>query len=121
MPPRQFSRHTFTQQAEDMSDPKKVFLTDRTKFLYRDYLDNVIYVVQENDTLHRLASKFYNSLSDAPSFSASWLWWVIADFQPQPIHDPTIRLTQGQQLIIPSLRTVVDRILNPEFRRREGL
>jgi LysM repeat protein len=70
-----------------------------------------VYVVSEGDTLHGIAAKFYPSLGVLPRISAANLWWVIADFQPNPIHDPTIKLVAGQRLIIPSTRTVVNDIL----------
>lgn len=121
MPPRQFSRHSFTLQFDDNSTPKRVLLADRGKFRFLDLPDNIIHPVVQNDTLHRLAARYYSVLSDPPEFSPAELWWVIADFQPKPIHDPTILLAPGSQLVVPSLRTVQDKILNPEFRRRAGL
>ncbi len=56
---------------------------------------------------------------------AAQLWYVIADFQvaddgtPAPIHDPTIALKPGSKLVIPSLRTLDEEILN-EARRQEN-
>jgi hypothetical protein len=49
----------------------------------------------------------------------SGLWWIIADFQPDPIHDPTVRLTPGRTLYIPSLRTVQEEVFSDK-RRKEG-
>ena len=121
MPPRSMSRHSFTVQFDTATSPRRVILADREKFRFVDWNDNIVHVVTQGDTLHRLAAKYWGALSDPPNFSPANLWWIIADFQPQPIHDPTIVLTPGCQLIIPSLRTVQDRILNPEFRRRVGL
>jgi hypothetical protein len=47
------------------------------------------------------------------------LWWVIADFQSDPIHDPTRKLKRGRVLIIPSERTLTEEIFS-ERRRREA-
>lgn len=43
--------------------------------------------------------------------------WAIADFQPDPIIDPTLALEAGRTLIIPSERVLTDVILG-EARRR---
>lgn len=121
MPPRLYSRHSFVQQVDDGGESPKVFLTAREKYRYEPREDNIIHQVRGNESLHRLAARYYAALSDPPEFSAAQLWWVIADYQPQPIHDPTIKLAEGSTLIIPSLRAVQDRILNPQFRRSRGL
>jgi hypothetical protein len=44
---------------------------------------------------------------------------VIADFQPDPIHDPTLELEPGRVLVIASLRTVLEEIFS-ESRREEA-
>lgn len=120
MPPRRFSRHSFTTSTLDSSN--REFLSRRDKFFYRELPDNVFHVVKEGDTLQNLAGRFYSSLSGANGveFSPAQLWWVIADFQPAPIHDPTIKLVVGATLVVPSLRTVRERIFNTAERRRIG-
>lgn len=120
MPPRLYSRHSFVDQVDNGGSPRVVYLSDRTKFLYLDLPDNRVHTVKDGDNLRFIAAREYAALSDPPRFSAASLWWAIADFQPQPIHDPTIVLTIGGQLILPSLRTVRDKILNPAFRRGRG-
>lgn len=112
MPPRQFSRHMFTLGEQDADE--KLFLTDRIAFSYTELSDNRRVVVQQGDSLFSLAAKYFKGLPRAAGF-----WWIIADFQPQPIHDPTIQLAAGQVLIIPSIRTVIERVFNEE-RRRES-
>jgi hypothetical protein len=42
---------------------------------------------------------------------ACGFWWAIADFQPDPILDPTLRLEPGRRLFIPSVRVLIDIIL----------
>jgi len=112
MPPRRYSRHTFTTGETDTNDVQ--FLTDRVIFGYTELSDNRKVVVQAGDTLYSLAGKYFRGLP-----RPAGLWWVIADFQPQPIHDPTIQLAAGSVLVIPSIRTVNERIFNEE-RRRES-
>ena len=112
MPPRHYSRHTFS--SGEIDDDDRAFLEDRTIFAYKELSDNRQIIVQQGDTLHSLAARYFKGLSRPAGF-----WWVIADFQPQPIHDPTIQLAAGQVLVIPSVRTIIERIFNEE-RRRES-
>ncbi len=114
MPPRNNSRYLFTS-AQTREGEEKLFLSWRIPFRYIDLADNIPFEVREGDTLHRIASKVYSSLGELPLVSAANLWWVIADFQPIPIQDPTILLVPGQQLILPSARTVQERILQPKL------
>ena len=113
MPPRTNSRHLYTTaQKRDADTPGlPLFLSDRTPFRYRNLNDNRVVTVREGDTLHRIASRVYAPLGQLPFISAASLWWVIADFQPIPIHDPTLRLVLGEKLIVPSLRTVTEKVL----------
>jgi len=110
MPPKNKSRHLFTT-AQKRPGGERVFLSDRTPFRFVDLADNRVHTVREGDTLHRLAATYYASLGELPFISAANLWWVIADFQPTPIHDPTVLLVPGEKLIIPSARTVQERVL----------
>lgn len=112
MPPGNNSRHLFTT-AQTRGGDQRLFLSDRVPFRYTDFADNRPITVKEGDTLQRLAARFFAPLGELPLVSAANLWWVIADFQPTPIHDPTIRLVPGQRLIIPSVRTVQERIIQP--------
>lgn len=113
MPPRRFSRHMYTEAFTD-EDAEVQLLTDYEPFDFRELPDNVVHVVKEGDTLWTLAGRYFAGIP-----RASGLWWVIADFQPTPIHDPTIALELGARLVIPSLRTVQEEVFNPA-RRTEG-
>lgn len=112
MPPRNNSRHLRTT-AQKREGDERLFLSDRVPFPYVDLVDNRVHTVKSGDSLTRLAARYFAPLGELPDISAATLWWVIADFQPQPIHDPTIQLVAGEQLIIPSVRTVQERILQP--------
>ena len=112
MPPGIDSRFLFTF-ARKREGSDALWMTPREPLRYLELDDNRIHIVSEGETLHGLASLYFTSLGRLPLFSAANLWWVIADFQPEPIHDPTIRLVGGQRLIIPSTRTVIERVLRP--------
>ena len=109
MPPRQFSRHQFCQLVTD--DLGRRVLTDRVPFRYADLSDNRRHLVNQGETLFTLAGKYFAGLP-----RAAGLWWVIADFQPTPIHDPTIALAPGTVVFVPSSRTVLETIMSEKRR-----
>jgi hypothetical protein len=111
MPPRAGSRYSFCSGVRDAAGV--LFLTEREPYRFHEHSDTRIHTVTQGDTLFSLAGRYF-----APSPRACGFWWVIADFQPDPIIDPTLELTSGQRLFIPSLRVLTDVILG-EARRRE--
>lgn len=112
MPPRRLSRYTFTTASRDADGV--LLLSDPEPFRFVDLADNVRHVVQDGDTLFALAGRYFRGVP-----RACGLWWVIADFQPEPIHDPTLRLAAGRVLFVPSVRTVTELVFS-ETRRRTG-
>lgn len=111
MPPRRFSRFTFS--AAVLDDAERLFLTEREPFRFRSFPDSRQHVVQQGETLFSLAGRYF-----APLPRPSGLWWVIADFQPDPIHDPTLSLELGRVMSIPSVRVVTEEVF-AEARRQE--
>lgn len=106
MPPGKYSRHLL---CDTIADPLgKLFLADRSRYFYRELADNRFHSVVQGDTLFDLAGVYFAGVE-----RPAGLFWVIADFQPTPIHDPTVVLEPGRVLVIPSLRTVLEEILNP--------
>lgn len=112
MPPRLYSRHAHTFATDDGAG--RAFLAPRERFTFRELDDNVVHTVKEGDTLWNIAARLYARLSNGV-WSAANLYYVICDFQPQPIHDPTVKLVPGQQLVAPSERVVRDRVLPGNF------
>ncbi len=111
MPPRRNSRYEFTLGIDD-SEGRRL-LTSREPFRFRSFADNRTHVVGDGETLFTIAGRFFR-----PRTRAAGFWWVIADFQPDPILDPTIPLEVGRTLFVPSLRTLDEEILS-EARRRQ--
>jgi hypothetical protein len=111
MPPLAGSRYMFCSALSDSLSQR--FLTEREPFTYQTFADSRTHIVAEGQSLFTLAGYYF-----APLPRACGLWWVIADFQPVAIYDPTLLLDVGRLLIIPSLRVVTDVILG-EARRRE--
>jgi hypothetical protein len=90
------------------------YLTQRIPYRYRVLSDTLIHIVREGETLWSIAGQYYASFE-----RPSGLWWIIADFQPDPIFDPTLKLAAGASLFIPSLRTITELIF-AESRRDES-
>jgi len=111
MPPRQLSRFAFCTAFLD--DEERLVLSEREPFRFRAFPDNRQHIVQQGETLFSLAGRYF-----APLARASGLWWVVAGFQPDPIHDPTLALELGRALVIPSLRVLTEEIF-AEARREE--
>lgn len=111
MPPRLYSRYTFCTSQKD--DQGRAFLSERVPYGFRTLADTRTHVVKQGDTLWTLAGHYFQPLERASGF-----WWVIADFQPDPIFDPTLTLEPGRVLYIPSVRTLLEKILS-EARREE--
>ncbi len=111
MPPGIHSRFLFCQGLTDANG--NVFLSERVPFRYVKAPDNRTHTVVEGDTLFHLAHTYF-----APLVRPSQYFWVIADFQPEPILDASLKLDNGRILIVPSVRMLVEEILN-ESRRDE--
>lgn len=109
MPPRVNSRHTFTFGYRDAYSTQKLWLSPRIPFPYKDRTDNRTVIARRGDTLFTLAGRYFQPLS-----RACGLWWVIGDYQPQPIHDPTLQLAPGRAIVVPSLRTVLEEVFNDD-------
>jgi hypothetical protein len=113
MPPKVGSRHTFTR-VRSGSDGKR-YLTEREPYLYRDLSDNRYHIVRQGDTWFTIAARAFAGLPRGCGF-----WWAIADFQPQPIVDPTVQPDPGSVVVIPSITTLTNRILSEDRRKEHG-
>lgn len=109
MPPKINSRYQFTSAFRDENGA--LYLSERKPFPYTELPDNIVHSVKEGDTLHKLAARYYSSFGRLPEVSAAELFWVIADFQPLPILDPTLTLMPGSKLVLPSVKTLRQAIL----------
>lgn len=105
MPPRRYSRYQYS--AGILDEVGDLILTDPDPFPFQQLADTTIHAVETGDTLWGLAHEYFQPLA-----RPSGLYWIIADFQPVPIYDPTIALQAGQTLYIPSVRTVLEQIFS---------
>ncbi len=113
MPPRSGSRYTFCTGVRDAADVLQ--LTEREPYRFREHKDTRVHTVAQGDTLFDLAGRYFAPLPRACGF-----WWVLADFQPDPIVDPTLELDVGRRLFVPSLRVLTDVILSEQRRRTDA-
>lgn len=114
MPPGRLSRYRLAQTVE-LGDGTTM-LSDPEPFAFVAFADNGTHVVIQGDTLETVADIAYGDhFADAEA-----MFWVIADFQPEPIFDPTIALTPGRIMYYPS-PTVVEREILSETRRVDFL
>lgn len=111
MPPRRFSRHALCSAELDAEG--RLWLNEREPYRFHAYVDTRQHVVRQGDTLFAIAGRYF-----APMPRPAGLWWIVADFQPDPIHDPTLALELGRILYVPSVRVVTEEIF-AERRRRE--
>jgi hypothetical protein len=102
MPPHVGSRYSFCDAFTD--ERGRLYLADREPYGYVAHPDNREHTVVLGDTLFSLAGQYF-----APLPRACGYWWAIADYQLEPIVDPTLQLTGT--LAIPSLRVLTDIIL----------
>ena len=107
------SRHSFCSGVRN--EDGELFLTEREPYRFHNHTDTRVHSVVQGDTLFDLAGRYFAPLPRACGF-----WWVIADFQPDPIIDPTIELEVGRRLFIPSTRVLTDVIFGEQRARLEG-
>jgi hypothetical protein len=113
MPPDIYSRYSFSASYEDANG--KMFLTRAEPIRFEQREDNRNHLVNEGDSLSNLAGRYFDGFTDRPER----FWKVIADFQPIPIHDPTIKLSPGSVVVIPSVRFLIEVVFD-EGRIREA-
>lgn len=90
------------------SDDGGFFWQLPAQFEYSGEDEDIFYEIQSGDNWHLIAQKFYGS-----DFGGSKLWWAIMDYQPVPRLDPTIALTPGEVIVIPSPLAIQDFLLGP--------
>jgi hypothetical protein len=98
------------------------FTSEREPFTYEDLADNNPHRVVDGDTWHSLAYDYFHPITIPNEQGveidvSSQLGWIIRDFQPVPVLDPYIKLVAGELIIIPSRRTVLNKVFDSDRRR----
>lgn len=109
MPPRNFSRHIFSTALSTPEGNRELTLPD--PYAFASFDDTRRHVVQQGDNLQSIAARYYEGFNRPES-----LWWIVGEFQPDPIFDPTVELEVGRVILVPSLRTVYDSAFSEERR-----
>jgi hypothetical protein len=89
------------------SDDSVLYYSLRPRPWYVGGLGETLHKVQLGDTLMNLAQFYFKGFPDPAR-----LWWIIADYQPEPINDPTIVLTPGSVVVIPPQNVVQDWLMS---------
>lgn len=95
-----------------VSPDGRSYLTDIQPFLFEEFADTTEHVVVGRQRLEDVAAIHYQTYGE----EAYLLAHVLAYFQPVPIIDPTVLLTPGSTLFIPSQRTIEERIFSEDRR-----
>ncbi len=105
MPPRINSRYLSTEGVVD--DNGYFHLTEREPFKYDANLPGTIrHRVGAGESIFTIAFKYYD-----PFPNAEHLWWVLCEFQPDPILDPTLDLAENRIIFVPTLRVIQEKVL----------
>lgn len=92
-------RHDFCWDKTILGNLEKL---PRARFLYRKFFDTVVHTCKDGDTLWGLSAQYYGQDFER----AELLFWIIGDFQPTPVVDPTLVFSAGDVVHVPSARVV---------------
>ena len=84
-----------------LRDRTTIYLGYPLTVTYQDLPENTRYIVRMGDRIDHLATAFYGNPR---------LWWVIAEFQEEPLMEP-FGLEPGTELTIPPYEFVMTQIL----------
>lgn len=85
----------------------RLVLLKRTPFRFEDREDNIHHEAGTGERWWHIAERYYTKVAAR----ACGLWWVVADYQPTPIVDPTLKIRPGTIIICPAPVVVQSEIL----------
>ncbi|MEN6368466.1 MAG: hypothetical protein ABFD77_02070 [Thermotogota bacterium] len=106
----QYSRYRFCTMLG--GNGEIAYLDEREPFRYRDEPDNTFYTAKDGDTWWGLAWKFFSGFPNK-----ALLYFLLCEFQPEPVVDPTIRIEAGRQIAIPSERIIRTKVYSKDNRQ----
>ena len=95
-------RYLFCIETTDANG--NLILSKRVPYRYKELGDNIIHTSLEGESIQDIAQIFYGKLYGQRE--SRNMFWIICDFQPQPILDCTLTMEAGQKIIVPSPTTV---------------
>jgi hypothetical protein len=87
-------------------------LDEREPFRYKDEPDNRNHRARSGDSWWGLAHMYLQGIP-----RPCGMWWLLCEFQPTPVIDPTIVIPVNKLIIVPSLRLVRTEVFSNERRR----
>jgi hypothetical protein len=105
-----WSRYRYCTQYTDSDG--KLFIDEREPFRYREETDNRFHRARLGDTWWGLAHIYFQGIP-----RPCGLWWLLCEYQPDPVIDPTIVIPENKMVIIPSMRVLRMMVFTPERRR----
>jgi hypothetical protein len=82
-------------------------LEPRVPFRFDSAVPATQHVVVSGESWWTIAARYWAELP-----YAAQLWWILPDFQPSPVVDPTLALRPGSVVYVPTLRVVTEQILS---------
>ncbi len=104
------NRYLFCIDHEDVNG--NLALSRRVPYRFRELPDNRVHIGVEGQSIHDIAQIFYGGTYGERR--SRDMFWIICDFQPQPILDCTLTVKAGQHIIVPSPTTIEAYISDPE-------
>jgi hypothetical protein len=92
-----------TDEGKLVSGKTVEYMSLHDPFRYQERDDNLTYTARRGDRLEHIATVFYRDPQ---------LFWVLADFQPNPILNPLLPLEPGRVIYGPSVEVLEREILN---------
>lgn len=83
----------------------RLLLNSRVPVSFREDDGNLAYTVRAGDTPWSLSFRFFRNV---PTRFRSMLFFILLEFQPEPIIDPTRELAPGTTIIIPGETLVLE-------------
>ena len=110
MPMFQWSRYRYCTQFT--GEDGVTYIDEREPFRYRDEKDNRFHRAKEGDSWWGLSHSYFQGVP-----RPSGLWWLLCEYQPTPVIDPTIIIPSNTLVIIPSARVLRMYVFSQQRRR----
>ncbi|MCK4783160.1 MAG: hypothetical protein KAV87_05365 [Desulfobacteraceae bacterium] len=110
MPMFPWGRYRYCVQTENEDGILR--LDERESFRYKNEPDNRNHRSRSGDFWWGLAHMYFQGIP-----RPCGLWWLLCEFQPVPVIDPTIVIPENTLIVVPSLRLVRLEVFSEERRK----
>jgi len=105
----EFSRYRYCTVLEKDDENRTKYFDEREPFRFVDETDNRIHLAVDGDTWWGLCHRYFPSIP-----RKAGLFWLLCEFQPEPVIDPTLCIKAGTRILIPSERLVRTKVFSKE-------